>query len=296
MLWQSATHLIGKTKVSKCLRARRPPQPSAQSRRPWRRRPTRPSMASSALPPGRPYPQTTSPGASQQPRVSKESSDLRGSSIGLVCSGGTAHPPPHSLVCSKHPLKPSGRSNICNNILAAFEEPHPPKPNDFRGRLVVSFAAVGQAYPSSAATHPQPSLRVATAGPRSPPYCGRGLVHRRDTPCGSPVTSGSVPPSHIPHSRPHRFLCRSDDHRGRPVAASEAVARAPSFRRGLVRDSTLIHRGDVQHPPRHSMRTCPWRLPTQTSRGLVGASCHTLPPRPSSVATSPAAQTCPWRR
>ena len=56
----------------------------------------------------------------KQPRVSTESDVLCGLSIGLVCSGGTAHPPPHSLVRSKHPLKPSRRSNIHNSILAAF--------------------------------------------------------------------------------------------------------------------------------------------------------------------------------
>ena len=49
---------------------------------------------------------------------------LRGWSIGIACSVGTADPPPNSLVQSKHSLKPPGRSIIHNSILAAFLRGH----------------------------------------------------------------------------------------------------------------------------------------------------------------------------
>ena len=127
------------------------------------------------------------------------------------------------------------------------------KPNNFCGHLVTSFAAAAQARPSpatlSAATRPQPSLQITTGKSRCPSFCGQGLFHRSDTLCDSPVTSfaaavsDSAPPSprclignHIPHSQPYSFVCRGDDHSGRPVAASEVLAHAPSFRRGLIRD------------------------------------------------------------
>ena len=129
-----AALLIGKPKLSNVLRVQRLPQPSVQSR-PRRRRLPRPSHGlvwlrvaapTQPLSPGRPHPQTTSLGASQQPCVSTESDTFRfrRSSIGLVCSGRTAQPPPYSLVHCKHPLKPSGRSNIRKSILSAFLRDH----------------------------------------------------------------------------------------------------------------------------------------------------------------------------
>ena len=123
MLWHSAVPSIEKPKVSKFLRARRPPEPAAQSR-PRRRRPPRPSHGLVCLSPGRPHPQTTSLGASRQPCVSAESDVLRWLSTGLLCSDGTAHPPLAQPHRSKYFLMPPGRSNIHNRIFAAFLRDH----------------------------------------------------------------------------------------------------------------------------------------------------------------------------
>ena len=92
---------------------RRPPQPSAQSRPP-RQRPPRPYHG---LVCGRKrHPQTP---------LSSHVCPRKATSFAVrpLASYAAVAPlilPPHSLVRSKHPLKPPGRSNTRNSILAAF--------------------------------------------------------------------------------------------------------------------------------------------------------------------------------
>ena len=121
---------------------------------PWPR--LRVAAPTHPLPSGRPCPQTTPPSASQQPRASTESDVLRDSSIGLVHSGGTAHPPTHSLVRSKPPLTSSGRSNIRNNILAAFLRGHIHRAKRLPRPFLASFATAAFGSPLSPSQRPRP--------------------------------------------------------------------------------------------------------------------------------------------
>ena len=115
-------------------------------------------------------------------------------------------PPPHSLVRSKHPQSRPGPVTSATASSQSSCAATSTKLNDHRGRLVVSFAAASPGLPpqlSFAATRPQSSLRITIAGPRTPPFCQRGFVHRSDAPCGSPVKlfAVAVPASAHPPPR-----------------------------------------------------------------------------------------------
>ena len=183
-----AAPLIGKPKLSNVLRVQRLPQPSVQSR-PRRRRLPRPSHGlvwlrvaapTQPLSPGRPHPQTTSLGASQQPCVSTKSDVICGLSIGLVCSGGTAHPPltqpspqqksTKAVWAQQHPQQhprsiPTRPHTPSQTTSTAVSWPHLRR----QPRLPPPFPPPAT---SSAATRPKPSLRTTMTGPRSPPFCG----------------------------------------------------------------------------------------------------------------------------
>ena len=118
---------------------------------PWPRlrvaAPTHPSPSGDLI-----HPQTTSQDASQQLRVSAESNALRGSSICLICSGGTAH----LLPPKPRPQQTSSRAVRAQQLLQQHPcsvpaRPHPPS----------QTASVAVLWPHSRRqprlTHPPPS-------------------------------------------------------------------------------------------------------------------------------------------
>ena len=232
MLWQSAAPLIGKPKLSECLLALCPPQPSAQSR-PRRQRPSRPSHGlvcgwQPSLPPFPPDSRICKhhPQAPLSSHVCpRKATSFAGRSLASYAAAAPLILPLHSLARSKHPLKPSGRSNIRNSILAAFlrNQFHQAKRLPRLSCGLIRGGSPGSPLPSPCDLFRSdtPTAVPANFNGSSPLPAPLHSANRSDAPCGSPVTSsavavpGSAPPSprgligdDIPHSLRTDFLRR----------------------------------------------------------------------------------------